>query len=107
MKDHKMRRLLPSGRAVSVSFENHGALGLTFKENAGVYRLEISQYLSTNQGPKDLQPGALRFNDQDCCACPPSRACLPANIFQSYINPKHFGSFSHGLSTTLSSKKPG
>ena len=34
--DHKMRRLLPSGRAVSVSFENHSALGLTFKENAGV-----------------------------------------------------------------------
>ena len=63
-----MWRLLPSGRAVSVSFENHGALGLTFKENAGVYRLEISQYLSTNQGPKDLQPGTLRFNDQDCCA---------------------------------------
>ncbi len=59
MKDHKMRRMLSSGRAVSVSFENHGALGLTFKENAGVYRLEISQYLSTNQGPKDLQPGAL------------------------------------------------
>ena len=63
-----MRRLLPSGRAVSVSFENHGALGLTFKENAGVYRLEISQYLSTNQGPKDLQPGALR--PQDSHACP-------------------------------------
>ena len=62
--DHKMRRLLPSGRAVSVSFENHGALGLTFKENAGVYRLEISQYLSTNQGPKDLQPGTLRSQEQ-------------------------------------------
>ena len=97
--------LLPSGRAVSVSFENHGALGLTFKENAGVYRLEISQYLSTNQGPKDLQPGTLRSDShgQDCCACPPSRACLPANIFQSFIIPKHFGSFSHGLST-MSSK---
>ena len=98
--------LLPSGRAVSVSFENHGALGLTFKENAGVYRLEISQYLSTNQGPKDLQPGALRSQEQGSRACPPSRACLPANIFQSFINPKHFGSFSHGLST-MSSKQPG